>query len=365
MTLAPPKSIILLSHAGTNIGDDLVAEVLYTQTAKIFPTARISSYTVNPIRFPTQKFHSLYPFSRSGIANMLRFVKELFDTQLVVGFWAIQDFGSCYFASTNLLLRWTFFWLFPRLFKVDTAFVNVDAVQLKTYFGRYLAKQVFSRSSLLIFRNDASRKATKALADFRDFPVTSDIGFLFAGHISEAPRCDLITINFLPSETYIRRLIPILDKFFAAIPIKQIAFLAMHSEDEKTFRFLQAQLSDHQFDLYSPQCPADAWKLVQSSKAFLGMRLHAQILGLVSETPTFMLGYHDKNYAIAQAANNLHRFSFVSDPTSVQKKLQTFTDDISRSTKNSCNSAQVPDISLACQKANRTFTLLEKYWEGR
>ncbi len=354
------KRIVLLSHAGTNIGDNLLAEVLEKEVGLAFPEhIKIDSFTINPVRTYTKNIRSLYPASFRWPLEFISYIKTLRRADLVVGFWAIQDLGSWRMAFQNLFPRFICFYLLPRLTKCNLAIVNVDAVALRTAFGKIIARFVFNNTPCLLFRNHTSAKMATKIG-MRAKPVsTVDFGLLY--QIPDNRTKNLkpyAVVNMRPYPGHEDKVIERLNEIAhecMKMKIERIVFLGMHQEDTKWMTFLATVSHVPVFPIVV-KSPIEAARLISSARFVVAMRLHVQVLAIIAKIPVFTFGYHQKNEDIAKLTGTLNDFRHIaSEDASLQ--FSNFLDRVA-SGKWEHNTAA---LEAAQKIAKSTFRYLQQF----
>ena len=346
---------MVVSHAGRNVGDNLLAEILADRLRVRWPNSVISSFTVNPIRLHVPGLVSLFPLRRGFAHSIWTFYRECRRADQLVGFWAIQDRGSWRYAVFNLLPRAICFVALPRMVGLRLTFINVDAAELGTRAGRLIAKFSLRHVERLVVRNEASASVVRELGREAN-AITCDIGVLYRPATAREQRTRRVLINLRPVELNgsaklgLRRALNRLVEWAGA---DQIEILAMRDNDVGAAEDLIETLGLDASRIHQPETATAASQLIQSAHCVVAMRLHAQILSMVCGTPVFTIAYHEKNVHVAQAAEMGTWCVPAEDTDALNERVQAFTDAIDRKT------FPLPKLECAIQKARSTFDYVD------
>lgn len=353
-----------MSHAGSNIGDNLLAEVLLRETAGRFPEAALHSFSLNPSRSRTHVARTLYPGSFSGLKQVISFLSTCRSADLLIGFWAVQDLGSLRFALKNLLPRYIFFAVFPRLFRVPLAFVNVDAAELHTGLGRAIAKLGLRSASVVVCRNATSTRTLAGLGVSVD-ATTCDIGLLYRSpqleDRSATPGAAQLLINLRPvrsTEHAVERITSLLAPLIDKIGAERACFVALCDEDMEAYAAFARNPATSGVRVQRPKTVDEASRIFADARYAVTMRLHAQILAMLAGCTVFTIAYHAKNVDIANRVGLQHYCAWFEKDAHLEPRLQGFCQAAMN------GSRERADLRAAVHDAQQTFTLLEQRFGG-
>jgi polysaccharide pyruvyl transferase WcaK-like protein len=159
--------------------------------------------------------------------------------------------------------------------------------------GRALARRIFTRASLVVFRNEDSGSFARSLTHQEPL-VTADIGFLFSHPEPQGGDALLVSLRPVTGENAaVEEACRAIADYVKERRPSQVEFIAMRPEDlgcRDQLRQYVPLVKTHQ-----PKTPEEAARIIGGAGSVIAMRLHVQVLALSQGVPLFAIAYHRKS----------------------------------------------------------------------
>lgn len=298
-------NILIVGLAGSNRGDDAIAECMSSAIQHHFPTSTVSLFAVRPPRncHPDVRTHIIHRRSLCFHAQLWHAIGKA-DVVIIGGGSIIQDkFGAGYIRSVMGLFYEVS--SITRLLgkKLVTAPIGVD--QLETDHGRQIAAAILSRCDMIALRDELSQQQLRKV--FPDMPsqVYTDPAFCFPDVPFEAKK-HLVVSPALEGkdEDYIIAVnAAVITAYLEAYPDHTATVIAMddrQQEDGGKIIHVYDKVPAHlrkRVKLCIPSSAQEAAALIRSGSHLFAMRLHAVILAY-GFVPSFCFSRTTKSDAL-------------------------------------------------------------------
>lgn len=280
-------NILIVGLAGSNRGDDAIAECLSSAVQEMFPTSQVSLFAVRPPLNCHPKIHTHIIHRRS-----LRFHAQLWqaiaraDAVIIGGGSIIQDkFGAGYIRSVMGLFFEVSFLTKLLGKKLITAPIGVD--ELETPRGRKIARAILARCDKVALRDTLSQNQLSKILANTPCEVYTDPAFCFPD-VPFEPKPHLVASPALEGkdEEYIIAVnAAAITRYLEAYPDHTATLIAMDDrlqEDGGKISRIHARIPEALRERVTMRVPAtasEAAAIIRSGSHLFAMRLHAIILG--------------------------------------------------------------------------------------
>lgn len=302
------KLVICGNYGATNIGDEAILEGILTLIKDVDPAAHITVFSANPAdtiaRHGVKSVHLLPAGPRS-------FLRGLFGGGMMKTFKVLKECDGFILGGGGLLsdekpmamVIWPLQAAFASLLRKPVFCLGQSVGPLKTFFGRRMARGIYSKALLASVRDTASRKVLHDLG-IPACTVLADPAFaIHLHHAVQTQRENMVILSLRnwPANASVN-----MYKLFAHFTEwlwSEYGFKTMlmpfsggiENDTQLLYNIFTHVTKKEAVEVF--EYTGDYGKvleLISRSKAVVGMRLHSLIFATLAQTPFLALSYSDK-----------------------------------------------------------------------
>lgn len=336
------KFALFGSYGRNNLGDEAIADGILKMLKRINPEAEavLFSHNVENSKKLHREFVAVMPMVATGLRSFwtqwrdgswkktLQLLKDC-DFIIIGGGGIFHDSEVGQKGLSPLFIWWLRTLLF-RWLKKPILLWAIGIGPIASNMSNFFLRGILRRAHVVSVRDQASADLIFTLTNKPITIVPDPVWGLFSS-MDHRQTSAALSINIrknkrLSTEQIGQQLIKIIQDLQSKYTFSEIQFVpfALAEPDDRDVMADMKLTLEKAFSLpisiHTPHSPADAFSLIQNSKAVIAMRFHSYIFAISAERPCVMLSYSSKTDAITQysLAENLAR----------QKNAQDFWHDI-------------------------------------
>lgn len=301
------KIVIAGNYGANNLGDELILEGLLEMLKLNFPQTEITVLSGNPGNTieAFQKYNiSSVPKFPSGLRSLSKNILTANKTKKAVKNcdYFILGGGGLF---SNLSLKAYFIWgvqaFMAYLYRKPVIMYGQSVGPLKSKFKKWLIKKIFQKSAFIAVRDEESKNELKKIGVHKKIYIIPDLIFrIKAGKKSSTPRAKqiVVALRYLPelNPSFVQEIANFLN-FLAKKQGYKIIFMDFQKGSDKIIHREVIRRLEHQQKYEEISEIKDSQRLFtlfSNSDLVLGMRLHAVLTAIKTETPFIAINYAPK-----------------------------------------------------------------------
>lgn len=289
------KIVIAGNYGANNLGDEMILEGCLQSLRSVAPNAEITVLSGNPTQTARKYDVQSAPHFPSGFRSFIRSLFKPSKTKKLVqqcDYFILGGgglFGSLTFKA-NLI--WAVQAFKARRYKKPVLHYGQSIGELKGRIRKWLVRKTFQNSSLIVVRDQQSKKRLKSIGVTKKIYVIPDLAF--RSKAQTTPRQDTVLVALRQTKSITPQFKQTIKDFLDWLKTdKEVKFIEFqkepHPQADKPLHKEILQDAEHTNDFI----PA---------KLVLGMRLHSIIAAIKTNTPFIAISYAPKVEAFLQYA---------------------------------------------------------------